>query len=225
MSKLQEFTARFREIRPVAPGAGDRSTYALTSDQVKGKNIYLDAGNYTTDQLRKIADLIDATLLANMEVGVGILMLWKNHLGNDCLWVSIRSNQASRYPGLYQVPGGGADEGEDPLVAAVRETKEETGLELPASRFTQVHASIQPCPYVGKYRQFTFLLVLGEEEVPQHIEKDKHTQWLPVPISKLLKFDQGIMPSTKAILKHLTGIYLLPGKEFNPAPVEKVFQC
>ena len=39
------------------------------------------------------------------------------------------------FPGRVDLPGGGADPGEDALACTVREVAEETGLRIPAQRF------------------------------------------------------------------------------------------
>jgi 8-oxo-dGTP diphosphatase len=39
-----------------------------------------------------------------------------------------RSETKKKFPGFWSIPGGHIDEGEDPLAAAIREVKEETGV-------------------------------------------------------------------------------------------------
>jgi 8-oxo-dGTP diphosphatase len=46
------------------------------------------------------------------------------------LLIMKRADHDDVFPGHYEIPGGGVDEGEDLLVAVKRETKEETGLDI-----------------------------------------------------------------------------------------------
>ena len=56
------------------------------------------------------------------------------HAGS--LVVLRRDNDPSiPYPGLVDLPGGGADPGEDALACTIREVAEETGLLIPRGRF------------------------------------------------------------------------------------------
>jgi 8-oxo-dGTP diphosphatase len=41
-----------------------------------------------------------------------------------------RSDDKKNFPGFWSIPGGHIDEGEDPLAAAIREVKEETGVDV-----------------------------------------------------------------------------------------------
>ena len=46
----------------------------------------------------------------------------------------------SAFPGLWTLPGGGVDHGEDPRVAVVREVYEESGLRVRVGRVLDVHS-------------------------------------------------------------------------------------
>lgn len=58
-----------------------------------------------------------------------------------------RSDHDKDDPGCWDLPGGGIDWGEQPQEAAVRETKEEAGLEI---KVTQI-LSLQGMQYGGKW--------------------------------------------------------------------------
>ncbi|MEV0718092.1 NUDIX domain-containing protein [Asanoa sp. NPDC050611] len=54
-----------------------------------------------------------------------------------------RSSDASDFPGVWQIPGGGLEHGESPADALVREYREETGLEIEIGRPIAAMASVR----------------------------------------------------------------------------------
>ncbi|WP_264212016.1 NUDIX hydrolase [Leisingera thetidis] len=52
-------------------------------------------------------------------------------LGGDLLVILRDDKQEIPYPGHWDLPGGGREGGESPEACALRETREEVGLELP----------------------------------------------------------------------------------------------
>lgn len=68
--------------------------------------------------------------LDDADAAVG-LILWDDHV-----LLLKRGEGCPHFPGEYCLPGGHRDDGESPLAAAVRETHEETGILIPARRWT-----------------------------------------------------------------------------------------
>ncbi|BFU46995.1 NUDIX hydrolase [Krasilnikovia sp. MM14-A1004] len=62
-----------------------------------------------------------------------------------------RGSDASEFPGVWSLPGGGVDQGEHPDDAVVREFAEETGLAVRVLRLREVTADVIRLPSSGAY--------------------------------------------------------------------------
>jgi ADP-ribose pyrophosphatase YjhB (NUDIX family) len=60
-----------------------------------------------------------------------------------------RSAAASQVQGWWSLPGGGVEHGEHPADAAVRETREESGLDIRVLGLPRVYADVLPLPALG----------------------------------------------------------------------------
>lgn len=77
------------------------------------------------------ANMITMEALRNIK-GVGIIVRW-----NGLILLCKRTDN-----GLWGLPGGGIEDGEEPLDAAIRELREETGLCLKEENFIYIGVSI-----------------------------------------------------------------------------------
>ena len=93
--------------------------------------------------------------------------------GSNGIYLSKRLNTET-LSGFYAVAGGRCDEGEDFWETAIRETKEETGLEINLNRFVLVWHGEAPTAT----QEFIFLVDLFDTEIPINTEPDKHTDWI-----------------------------------------------
>lgn len=98
--------------------------------------------------------------------------------------------------GKYCVPGGMVEENEDYQTAAVRETKEETGLILkfPDVKFLAI------TKHEGGKSNYTvwFKYYIGSTDVLKNIEPTKHDNWTLYSKDQALKLP--LMLSTKEVL-------------------------
>jgi 8-oxo-dGTP diphosphatase len=95
-------------------------------------------------------------------------------------------------PEYWDIPGGTLEDGEDPVAGAIREVKEETGLEIANLRLFFDHSNVD----VAKNKQFVTLIftakypsgeiVLNPEEheeyawiAPEEVGKYKAVEYLP----------------------------------------------
>jgi 8-oxo-dGTP diphosphatase len=58
-----------------------------------------------------------------------------------------RGSDRSAFPGIWSLPGGGVEQGEDPAVAVVREVYEETGLTVRVAGLRSVFSDVTRLPY------------------------------------------------------------------------------
>jgi 8-oxo-dGTP pyrophosphatase MutT (NUDIX family) len=61
----------------------------------------------------------------------------------------VRHSAASGTPGIWSLPGGAVDHGENPLDTVVRETAAETGLSVAITKLLDVHADLRALPHRG----------------------------------------------------------------------------
>ena len=112
-----------------------------------------------------------------------------------------RSETKKAFPGWITLPGGHIDEGEDPLTAAIREAKEETGILLTPQelqlKFTAIHHHIDRNE---QYIVFGFVARLTEKP-SELIENDEGTlHWIQV---KDLSTQSKIFPPVQYYFDHL----------------------
>jgi len=61
----------------------------------------------------------------------------------------VRHSAASGTPGIWSLPGGAVDHGENPRDTVVRETAAETGLSVAVTKLVDVHADMRALPHRG----------------------------------------------------------------------------
>lgn len=83
------------------------------------------------------------------------------------------------------IPGGKAEEGEDPLITAIRETEEEAGLKLAASQLEKVgnlYFRIPEADYMFHIYHYRFLTLPTLQ-----LKLDEHTEFKWVTLSEALE--------------------------------------
>lgn len=89
------------------------------------------------------------------------------------VWVARRKPNVEVSPGLVECPGGKMEGGETELMAARREVREETGLDIGFERFRargQLYLNGRWC--------YLFMVELGRHERPKDTEPDKRDRWI-----------------------------------------------
>lgn len=87
-----------------------------------------------------------------MQKGLIVHTLISNNLGE--ILILQRSRQNDVLPEYWDIPGGTLEDGEDPAVGAIRETKEETGLDVSNVRLFFQKSNVD----ISKNKQFVTLV-------------------------------------------------------------------
>lgn len=107
---------------------------------------------------------------------------------DDKLLMLKRSETKKKFPGFWSLPGGHIDEGEDPLAAAIREVKEETGVTIvPEEIKLKVVALHHHIDREELYAAFAFAVTLTEQPIITSEEREGEARWIPVTEAKRLE--------------------------------------
>lgn len=101
---------------------------------------------------------------------------------NDKVLVLKRKN------GLWEFPGGGVDWGEDPQKAALREAKEETGLDVKNVSFVTVTSATYEKDGNDKHSVYVVYKGDADSEDVTLSEEHKEYRWLTMTEARFMKF-------------------------------------
>jgi len=122
--------------------------------------------------------------------------------GEDRVCLAPRLNSRDN-PHTLGFPGGKRRATEPPIVAALRELKEETNIEARPAELERIAVVKESNPDYGEYLLYVFALELGNRK-PQQTEPAKLGRWKPVSIRKVLKMpEQKLLSGTKRALELL----------------------
>lgn len=97
-----------------------------------------------------------------MDTGLIVHCLVTRKKGTELLILK-RSFNESYLPGVWDVPGGTLEWGEDPFEGVARETKEEAGLSISSTRLIDYYSNVDS----GKQKHFVTLIFVAEHEGDQ----------------------------------------------------------
>lgn len=132
----------------------------------------------------------------------------KINIGAECLVIKDdkvlmfkRSETAKKFPGFWIGPGGHIDEDEDPMLAAIREIKEEAGVEVGMDRIklkaiaTHYHIDLNET-----WISFIFLATLPSHQKICEANEEGQAKW--IPLQELLEID-NVFPPSKYYFDHV----------------------
>lgn len=93
-----------------------------------------------------------------------------------------RSEHDRNRPGLFDLPGGGLDRDEDPIIGAVRETHEETGLVIDPDRLEYVGFSSAKSKFGHSNARYFYLAQIAEHRPVLYLDphESQSAQWRPL---------------------------------------------
>lgn len=108
--------------------------------------------------------------------------------------------KAQDNPNTLGFPGGKSPRNEPPTIAALRELREETGIQARPSELKRIGVLQAQNPDYGKYRLYVFCLRLGERK-PRQTEPDKLGDWEALAIGEVLRMpERKLLSGTKPAL-------------------------
>ena len=106
------------------------------------------------------------------------------------VWIARRNNILKEYYGKYQATGGHKEKDESFETCAIREAKEETGIEIKDIKFICLHEGFKK--YIDEvecmYRCAIFYSSI-QDQIPQRTEPEKNDDWIKVEIKDLYSYE------------------------------------
>ena len=156
---------------------------------VLGANSAIPAG--VSDRLRKRA--YDSAINSATEHAAGLLFVAPD---GDVLLLR-RSPKEENFPGYWSMPGGGVDEGETPEQGAIREAREEMGVDADPAALRDIEKTITP-----KGKAFhTFALAVPEKFVPKLNDEHNGYAW-----ASLDMLPRPMHPAIEQMMKDRLGV-------------------
>lgn len=112
-----------------------------------------------------------------------------------------RSETAKKFPGFWIGPGGHIDESENPMLAAIREIKEEAGVKVGMKSIklkaiaTHYHLDLNET-----WISFVFLANIPEDQNVSEENEEGKARW--IPLKELFKMD-NVFPPSKFYFDHV----------------------
>src|SRR5215467_10211220 len=94
---------------------------------------------------------------------------------NDKVLLLRRSGGNPQFSGLFELPGGKVEFGQDPKAALQREVSEETGLEVLTMQLSDVYSSLDTADYQKQYISLVFWVSVQGGHVTLSSEHDKYS--------------------------------------------------
>ena len=159
---------------------------------------------YVTDDGQKIYN--------DRPVGVSLFIFTADKSGNWYVLCNQRGNRTSDSQLMWNVPSGYLDWDEDGAQAAIRETKEECGLDIPYYRVTEVERSTSPKEHKQHviFRYYTIVPshYLEKELICTSDEEDEVRDIKWIPLSNLNDYNFAFNQN-RTIERIFTGYVLL----------------
>ena len=114
--------------------------------------------------------------------------------------------KSHKWPGLYVVPGGHVELGERSEEAAIREAKEETGLDIYDLEFINFQQFIYD-PAFWKHRHFVFFDYAAKTDSTEVVLNDEAEEYIWIDVNEALglELDAYTRNSIEAYLKKAGG--------------------
>jgi 8-oxo-dGTP diphosphatase len=106
----------------------------------------------------------------------GALLLFKNATGQRFVLLQRRS-ELEHEPLTWSVYGGGAEPGETPKNAMIREVEEEAGIDVSRNQQVPVFVRDEPC---NEFSFHTFAVTLDRMVTPIHSPETLEARWFPL---------------------------------------------
>ncbi|CAG8772862.1 1534_t:CDS:1 [Cetraspora pellucida] len=130
------------------------------------------------------------------------------------VWISQRINPFKDYYNKWQVVGGGKNSNESYMDCAIREAKEEAGVDIKLENLKIISTiegfRVFPDSEGQQILYRTVIYYTITNQILQHTEKDNHSEWILVDLKKLVEYDM-----TDSIKEHMSIILEVINKKFR----------